>query len=232
MSPRVLIVDDEEAIVKLVAFNLQKDGFKTLTASDGQKAWEIIQQEKPDLIVLDVMLPEMDGFTLCRLLRQEKITTPILMLTARDEEIDKVLGLELGADDYLTKPFSPRELVARVKAILRRTNEQKPVEDGGKLTFGDLVIYPERYEVQQNGRNVELTPRQFELLLLLCRNTGIVMSREYILERIWGYDYYGDNRVVDVHIRHLREKIETDPASPNYIKTVRGVGYKFQPPES
>ncbi len=228
MSPRVLVVDDEEAIVKLVAFNLQKEGFRTLAAGDGREAWEIIQQEKPDLIVLDVMLPEMDGFTLCRMLRQEKITTPILMLTARDEEIDKVLGLELGADDYLTKPFSPRELVARVKAILRRINGEKPFEDG-QLTFGGLIIYPEKYEVRSNGRLIDLTAREFELLLLLCRNAGLVMSREHILEKIWGYDYYGDTRVVDVHIRHLREKIETDPASPHYIKTVRGVGYKFQP---
>lgn len=228
MSPRVLVVDDEEAIVKLVAFNLQKEGFRTLAAGDGREAWEIIQQEKPDLIVLDVMLPEMDGFTLCRMLRQEKIATPILMLTARDEEIDKVLGLELGADDYLTKPFSPRELVARVKAILRRINGEKPFEDG-QLTFGGLIIYPEKYEVRSNGRLIDLTAREFELLLLLCRNAGLVMSREHILEKIWGYDYYGDTRVVDVHIRHLREKIETDPASPHYIKTVRGVGYKFQP---
>lgn len=231
MSHRVLVVDDEDAIIKLVAFNLQKEGFKTLAAGDGHKAWEIIQQERPDLIVLDVMLPGMDGFTLCRLLRQEKITTPILMLTARDEEIDKVLGLELGADDYLTKPFSPRELVARVKAILRRINGEKPFEDG-QLTFGGLIIYPEKYEVRSNGRLIDLTAREFELLLLLCRNAGLVMSREHILEKIWGYDYYGDTRVVDVHIRHLREKIETDPASPHYIKTVRGVGYKFQPPES
>jgi two-component system alkaline phosphatase synthesis response regulator PhoP len=230
MSPRILVVDDEEAIVKLVSYNLQKEGFDTLAAVDGREAWEIIRQEKPDLIVLDIMMPEMDGFALCRLLRQEKILTPILMLTAKDEEIDKVLGLELGADDYLTKPFSPRELVARVKAILRRTDQRKPSEEG-PLTFGDMVIYPGKYEVQRGGKDVELTPREFELLLFLCRNAGLVLSREHILERVWDYDYYGDTRVVDVHIRHLREKIEIDPGSPVYIKTVRGVGYKFQQPD-
>jgi two-component system alkaline phosphatase synthesis response regulator PhoP len=233
MSPKILVVDDEEAIVKLVSFNLQKEGFETIAAYDGREALELIHREHPDLVVLDVMLPEMDGFALCRLLRQEKISTPILMLTAKDEEIDKVLGLELGADDYLTKPFSPRELVARVKAILRRTaepSEPKASKDT-QLTFGELVIFPGRYEVRCGGKEVELTPREFELLLLLCRNAGLVLSRERILEQVWGYDYYGDNRVVDVHIRHLREKIEKDPGTPLYIKTVRGVGYKFQQPE-
>ncbi|MGB4505100.1 MAG: response regulator transcription factor [Syntrophaceticus sp.] len=230
MSARILVVDDEEAIVRLVSYNLQKEGFDTLAAADGREAWEIIRREKPDLVVLDIMLPEMDGFALCRLLRQEKILTPILMLTAKDEEIDKVLGLELGADDYLTKPFSPRELVARVKAILRRTDERVSSEEG-VLTFGDMVIYPEKYEVQRRGEDVELTPREFELLLFLCQNAGLVLSREHILERVWDYDYYGDTRVVDVHIRHLREKIELDPSNPIYIKTVRGVGYKFQQPE-
>lgn len=233
MSPKILVVDDEEAIVKLVSFNLQKEGFETIAAYDGREALELIHREHPDLVVLDIMLPEMDGFDLCRLLRQEKISTPILMLTAKDEEIDKVLGLELGADDYLTKPFSPRELVARVKAILRRTSEpsEPKASKDTQLTFGELVIFPGRYEVRCSGKEVELTPREFELLLLLCRNAGLVLSRERILEQIWGYDYYGDNRVVDVHIRHLREKIEKDPGTPLYIKTVRGVGYKFQQPE-
>ncbi|HHW39563.1 MAG TPA: response regulator transcription factor [Syntrophomonadaceae bacterium] len=229
MTSKILVVDDEESIVKLVSFNLNKEGFQTVAAGDGNEAWEKIQQEKPDLIVLDVMLPGMDGLTLCRLMRKEGLTTPILMLTARDEEIDKVLGLEMGADDYLTKPFSPRELVARVRAILRRTGERER-EGEEHLEFGELEVFPARYEVRLAGETVALTPKEFELLLLLCRSAGLVLSREYILQKLWGYDFYGDARVVDVHISHLREKLEQDPAHPRYIKTVRGVGYKFQSP--
>lgn len=229
MTSKILVVDDEESIVKLVSFNLNKEGFQTIAAGDGNEAWEKIHQEKPDLIVLDVMLPGMDGLTLCRLMRKEGLTTPILMLTARDEEIDKVLGLEMGADDYLTKPFSPRELVARVRAILRRTGERER-DTGEHLEFGDLEVFPGRYEVKLAGEPVTLTPKEFELLLLLCRSAGLVLSREYILQKLWGYDFYGDARVVDVHISHLREKLEQDPAHPRYIKTVRGVGYKFQSP--
>ncbi|MGB9791763.1 MAG: response regulator transcription factor [Thermacetogeniaceae bacterium] len=229
MTSKILVVDDEESIVKLVSFNLNREGFQTIAAGDGNEAWEKIQQEKPDLVVLDVMLPGMDGLTLCRLMRKEGLTTPILMLTARDEEIDKVLGLEMGADDYMTKPFSPRELVARVRAILRRTVEREREEEE-RLAFGDLEIFPGRYEVKVAGEPVALTPKEFELLLLLCRSAGLVLSREYILQKLWGYDFYGDARVVDVHISHLREKLEKDPAHPRYIKTVRGVGYKFQAP--
>jgi two-component system alkaline phosphatase synthesis response regulator PhoP len=231
MSAKILVVDDEESIVKLVSFNLNKEGFQTIAAGDGSEAWEIIQRDKPDLIVLDVMLPEMDGFSLCRLLRQEGSAIPILMLTAKDEEIDKVLGLEIGADDYLTKPFSPRELVARVRAILRRSGE-KGHDQEERLEFGDLVVFPGRYEVNLQGEQLFLTPKEFELLLLLSRSAGLVLSREYILQKLWGYDFYGDTRVVDVHISHLREKLEQDPARPRYIKTVRGVGYKFQPAAS
>lgn len=229
MTPKILVVDDEESIVKLVSFNLNREGFQTISAADGHEAWEKIQTEKPDLVVLDVMLPGMDGLALCRLMRQEGYTTPIMMLTARDEEIDKVLGLEMGADDYLTKPFSIRELVARVRAILRRTVEKEP-EQGEQLSFGDLVIFPGRYEVKLGGEQITLTPKEFELLHLLTRSAGLVLSREYILQKLWGYDFYGDARVVDVHISHLREKLEKDPAHPLYIKTVRGVGYKFQVP--
>ncbi|MDH7577184.1 MAG: response regulator transcription factor [Bacillota bacterium] len=229
MVSKILVVDDEESIVKLVSFNLNKEGFHTISAGDGREAWEIIQREKPDLIVLDVMLPEMDGFSLCRLLRQEGFKTPILMLTAKDEEIDKVLGLEIGADDYLTKPFSPRELVARVKAILRRTGEKERNSEE-RLDFGDLTIFPRRYEVRLKGDQLALTPKEFELLLMFGRSAGLVLSREYILQTLWGYDFYGDTRVVDVHISHLREKIEEDPGHPRYIKTVRGVGYKFHEP--
>jgi two-component system alkaline phosphatase synthesis response regulator PhoP len=227
MSAKILVVDDEESIIKLVSFNLNKEGFQTIAAHDGNEAWEIIQRDKPGLIVLDVMLPEMDGFSLCRLLRQEGSAIPVLMLTAKDDEIDKVLGLEIGADDYLTKPFSPRELVARVRAILRRAGEKERDQEE-RLEFGDLVVYPDRYEVDLNGAQVFLTPKEFELLLLLCRSPGMVLNREYILQKLWGYDFYGDTRVVDVHISHLRDKLERDPAHPDYIKTVRGVGYKFQ----
>ncbi|MDD2478196.1 MAG: response regulator transcription factor [Candidatus ainarchaeum sp.] len=230
MSSKVLIVDDEEAIVKLVSFNLEKEGFETLAAYDGREALDIIRREPLDLVVLDVMLPEMDGLSLCRQLRLEGIHIPILMLTAKDGEIDKVLGLEIGADDYLTKPFSPRELVARVRALLRRTKGSKD-EPEELLKLGSLEIFPLRYEVRRDGRELDLTSREFELLLLFCQNKGIVMSREQILEKVWGYDFYGDARVVDVHIRHLREKIEIDPSNPRYIKTVRGVGYKLQLPE-
>lgn len=229
MSAKVLIVDDEEAIVKLVSFNLEKEGFETLAAYDGCEALAMIRREPLDLVVLDVMLPEMDGLSLCRRLRQEGIYLPILMLTAKDGEVDKVLGLEIGADDYLTKPFSPRELVARVKALLRRTKEVKEPED--RLKLGQLEIFPLRYEVRRDGRELDLTSTEFELLLLFCKNKDIVMSREQILEKVWGYDFYGDARVVDVHIRHLREKIEIDPGDPHYLKTVRGVGYKLQQPE-
>ncbi|HBG22151.1 MAG TPA: DNA-binding response regulator [Peptococcaceae bacterium] len=230
MSSKILIVDDEEAIVKLVSFNLEKEGFETLAAYDGREALDIIRREPLDLVVLDVMLPEMDGLSLCRQLRLDGIQVPILMLTAKDGEIDKVLGLEIGADDYLTKPFSPRELVARVRALLRRTKEAKD-EPEELLKLGSLEIFPLRYEVRRDGRELDLTSREFELLLLFCQNKGIVMSREQILEKVWGYDFYGDARVVDVHIRHLREKIEIDPSNPRYIKTVRGVGYKLQQPE-
>lgn len=228
MSAKILVVDDEESIVKLVSFNLNKEGFQTVAARDGNEAWEIIQRDKPDLIVLDVMLPEMDGFSLCRLLRQEGSAIPILMLTAKGEEIDKVLGLEIGADDYLTKPFSPRELVARVRAILRRSGERSQDQEE-RLEFGELVVFPGRYEANLQGEQLFLTPKEFELLLLLSRSAGLVLSRECILQKLWGYDFYGDTRVVDVHISHLREKLEQDPARPCYIKTVRGVGYKFQP---
>lgn len=227
MNAKILVVDDEESIVKLVSFNLNKEGFQTIAARDGNEAWDVIQRDKPGLVVLDVMLPEMDGFSLCRLLRQEGSTIPILMLTAKDEEIDKILGLEIGADDYLTKPFSPRELVARVRAILRRSGENERNQEE-RLEFGDLVVFPGRYEVDLRGEQLFLTPKEFEVLLLLCRSPGLVLSREYILQKLWGYDFYGDTRVVDVHISHLRDKLEHDPAHPNYIKTVRGVGYKFQ----
>ncbi|MDA8233466.1 MAG: response regulator transcription factor [Clostridia bacterium] len=228
---KILVVDDEQHIVELVKFNLEKEGYQVVCAHDGATAIKKFQEENPDLMVLDIMLPEMDGLEVCRRLRSlpNGSDVPVIMLTAKGEEVDKVLGLEIGADDYMTKPFSPRELVARVKARLRRlVKEEKQSGDGQVLTYGDLVVYPENYEVMVKGRKQDLTPKEFELLKLLLTNRGKVFTRDYLLERIWGYDYYGDTRTVDVHIRHLRQKIEEEPGNPIYIETVRGVGYRFK----
>ncbi|MDN5343965.1 MAG: two-component system, OmpR family, alkaline phosphatase synthesis response regulator PhoP [Clostridia bacterium] len=222
---RVLIVDDEPAILELVAFNLEQAGYATSTASDGAEALEKVAAEKPDLVILDVMLPKVDGFEVCRSIRARG-NTPILMLTARKEEVDRVLGLELGADDYLTKPFSPRELVARVRAILRRAAES-PRQEDETLSVGALSINPASHVVTVKGKPVDLTLKEYQLLQLLAENRGRVFSREALLERLWESEYYGDTRTIDVHIRHLREKIEENPSNPRYIITVRGVGYKF-----
>ncbi len=229
MDRKILVVDDEKSIVDILKFNLKKEGYKTVEAYDGDEAVKKGLAEKFDLILLDVMLPKMDGFGVCRKLR-EKISTPILMLTARAEEVDKVLGLELGADDYITKPFSVRELMARVKANLRRVEAE--VKDNGStgntfITSGDLVINVEKYEVKKRDEVVELTFREFELLKFLASQTGRIFSRENLLEKVWGYEYYGDVRTVDVTVRRMREKIEDDPSNPCYIITKRGVGYYF-----
>ncbi|MCR4430072.1 MAG: response regulator transcription factor [Tepidanaerobacteraceae bacterium] len=228
---KILVVDDEPHIVELVRFNLEAGGFKVFEAVDGQKAIELAQSEKPDLILLDLMLPGIDGLEVCRILRQQKPTQdiPIIMLTAKSEEIDKVLGLEMGADDYITKPFSPRELTARVKAVLRRSSSSEKNENSIKI--GNLFMDIEKHEVLVAGEKQEFTPKEFDLLKLLASNPGKVFSREYLLENIWGYDYLGDTRTVDVHIRHLRQKIERDSEKPVYIETVRGIGYKFNKPE-
>ncbi|MGG3821075.1 response regulator transcription factor, partial [Geobacillus thermodenitrificans] len=187
--------------------------------------------EQPALIILDLMLPKLDGVEVCKRLRQQQIMTPILMLTARDDEFDKVLGLELGADDYMTKPFSPREVVARVKAILRRTDLAQPAaEPSERLVIGELEIFPERYEATVGDKPLELTPKEFELLLHLARHKGRVLTRDQLLSAVWNYDFAGDTRIVDVHISHLREKIEEDTKKPVYIKTVRGLGYKLEEP--
>jgi two-component system alkaline phosphatase synthesis response regulator PhoP len=229
MANKVLVVDDEKSIVRLVTFNLEKEGFTTLEAYDGEEALQKTREANPDLIILDIMLPGLDGLEVCRRIRREGMQPAVIMLTAKDHEIDRVLGLELGADDYITKPFSPRELVARVKAVLRRTAKQgESPRSGEAIKTGGLLIDPERYEVKLNGRPVELTPKEFELLDFLARNAGKVMSRDILLNHIWGYTYDGDTRIVDVHVSHLREKIETNPKNPVYIKTIRGVGYKFQ----
>ncbi|KGX93386.1 PhoP family transcriptional regulator [Pontibacillus halophilus JSM 076056 = DSM 19796] len=232
MAQRILIVDDEESIVTLLKYNIEQSGFETEVAYTGREALDQANEQSFDLIVLDVMLPEMDGMEVCKQLRQKQVDTPILMLTAKDDEFDKVLGLELGADDYLTKPFSPREVVARIKAILRRSiarvNETK--DDMEEIALGDLKIYPEQYEATIKGQGLEFTPKEFELLLYLTKNKGRVLSRDQLLSAVWNYDFVGDTRIVDVHISHLREKIEPDTKKPVYIKTIRGLGYKMEDP--
>ncbi|MCR4436307.1 MAG: response regulator YycF [Clostridiales bacterium] len=227
MNKKILIVDDEKNIVDILKFNLKKEGFETMEAYDGEQAVDMALSQKPDLILLDIMLPKMDGFTVCRKIRQES-STPILMLTAKEEEVDKVLGLELGADDYITKPFSPRELMARVKANLRRTVPEESLKSAGNcIRCGSVVIDMDRYEVRRDGTVIELTLREFELVKFLALQPAQIFSRESLLEKVWGYEYYGDVRTVDVTVRRIREKLERDPANPEYILTKRGVGYYF-----
>jgi two-component system, OmpR family, alkaline phosphatase synthesis response regulator PhoP len=229
---KILVVDDEQSIVTLLEFNLQKAGFDVVKAMDGITAVQLADTENPDLIVLDIMLPGLDGMEVCKKLRMEKINTPILMLTAKDEEFDKILGLELGADDYMTKPFSPREVVARIKAILRRSGQQQEKEqeatDESVIAIGKLKVFPEKYEVYFDRERLELTPKEFELLYYMATHPGRVMTRDQLLNAVWNYDFVGDSRIVDVHISHLREKIEEDTKQPIYIKTVRGLGYKLE----
>jgi len=224
-----MVVDDEEALVRLITYNLSKEGFSTLAVYDGNEVVPMVLQEKPDLIILDLMLPGKDGIEICRELRREKVKTPIIMLTARDDEIDRVLGLELGADDYVTKPFSVRELCARVKAVLRRKNDPtEPVKSDQEIVAGKFIIKPEKYEIYYNGNLLELTLKEYELLELLIRNKGRVLKRDYLLQVLWDYNDSISTRVLDVHISKLREKIETDSRDPKHIKTVRGLGYKFE----
>lgn len=229
---KILIVDDEENIVQLVSYNLEKEGYEVIAAYDGKSALNKINFEKPDLILLDIMLPELDGLEVCRALRKEEATAqiPIIMLTAKSDELDKVLGLELGADDYMTKPFSPRELLARIKVRLRRNlgnEENLPEIKKEEINIGTIVMHPAKYEVLINGHKKEFTLKEFELLKLLITNPGKVFTRDYLLNRIWGFDYSNDTRTVDVHIRHLRQKLEDDQGKPQYIITIRGLGYKF-----
>lgn len=231
MTKKILVVDDEASIVEFVRFNLEKEGFSVSVAYDGEDAIRQARDETPDLVILDLMLPGIDGIEVCRCLRLET-NVPIIMLTAKTEEFDKVLGLSVGADDYVTKPFSPRELMARVKAILRRqsmNSEQITGEkDGGKTCIGHLEIDVDRFHVAVHGESVELTPKEFDLLRVLIANRGKVLTRDFLLEKVWGYEYGGDTRTVDVHIRRLRQKIEDDDSSPVYIQTVHGVGYRFK----
>jgi two-component system, OmpR family, response regulator len=220
---KILVVEDDPTLLALLKYNLVKEGFQINTANDGLQGLDLARTSKPDLIILDLMLPRMDGLEVCRILRKET-TTPIMMLTARAEEMDKVLGLELGADDYLTKPFSMRELVARVRALLRRTE----VHADSLIHAGEIEIDLNRHKTTYRGVVVELTPKEFDLLVYLLRNRGQVFSREILLNKVWGYDYAGDTRTVDVHIRWLRQKIEAEPNHPVHLITVRGVGYKFE----
>ncbi len=219
----ILLVDDEPHIIELASMYLQQDGFRTIGAGDGIEALERAAQEAPDLMVLDLMLPRLDGWEVCKQVRAES-DLPILMLTARDDDIDKIVGLELGADDYLTKPFNPRELVARVKAILRRTGPRRSDESVEVLQLGNLVIHPARHEALVNGNPVDLRAKEFDLLLALVEHEGIVLSREKLLDLVWGFDFYGQTRTVDVHIAHLRNKLVNCTAE---IETVWGVGYKI-----
>ena len=234
MAEKILIVEDEAALRETLAYNLKKEGYAVESAGDGRSALDTARRTKPDLLVLDLMLPELDGFEVCRILRKES-AIPILMLTARDDEIDRVVGLEVGADDYLTKPFSMRELLARVKAQLRRSRllresvDQPATEHPhNRLDFGDLVVNLTRREATMNGEPIQLKPQEYELLVFFGEHKGRMLSREFILERVWGWDFIGDSRTVDVHVRWLRQKIEADPAQPKRIITVRGGGYRFE----
>ncbi|MGO4929143.1 response regulator [Fundicoccus sp. Sow4_D5] len=252
---KVLIVDDEQSILTLLEYNLAQSGYEVVTAMDGKTAYKLIKKETFDFIILDIMLPGMDGMDVCRRVRRDRINTPILMLTAKDDEYDKIIGLELGADDYMTKPFSPREVLARIKAIFRRTDVELDLDSSQSVTsnindeadkkfamdtdeeaeevikIGELEIYSDRYEVRIADKEIEVTPKEFELLLYMATRKGRILSRDQLLNRIWNFDYAGETRIVDVHISHLREKIEKDTKNPEYIKTVRGFGYKFEVPE-
>lgn len=226
MDKKILIVDDEKPIVDILKFNLEKEGYKTIEAYDGEQAIEMAYTSHPDLIILDVMLPKMDGFSVCKKVRQ-RLTCPIIMLTAKEEVVDKIIGLELGADDYMTKPFSIRELVARIKANLRKhTIQEEDMEiDSSNIRIKDLLLDSEKYVVIKDGNIIDLTMKEFEVLKLLATNAGQVFTREQILKSVWGYDYYGDLRSVDVTVRRIREKIEENTAEPRYIITKRGIGY-------
>ena len=228
---KILIIDDEKPISDIIKFNLNKEGYETITAFDGREALKKFEEESPDLIILDLMLPELDGLEVAKEVRKTS-HIPIIMLSAKDSEFDKVIGLEIGADDYVTKPFSNRELLARVKAHLRRTEniesavaEENASTTGSEIVIGDLEILPDAFVAQKRGEDIELTHREFELLHHLATHMGQVMTREYLLETVWGYDYFGDVRTVDVTIRRLRPKIEDTPSRPEYILTRRGVGY-------
>lgn len=223
---KILVVDDEEHIQELLKFNLESSGYRVFCCGNGTDALKFARSEKPDLVLLDVMLPGIDGYDVCKEIRKDNSISniPIIMITAKSEELDKILGLELGADDYLTKPFSLRELLARVKAVLRRTTIM-PIDKSYR--FDNIVVDFEKHEVTKDGNRIELTLKEFEVLEILIKNKGRVITRDFLLDKVWGYEYIGETRTVDVHIRHLRQKIEDDDKSPRYIETIRGVGYRF-----
>lgn len=231
---KVLIVDDEPSIVTLLTFNLEKEGYQVTSATDGMEGYELALNHSFDFLILDVMLPNLDGIEITKKLRQEKIETPILVLTAKDDPIDRILGLEIGADDYLTKPFNPREVVARMKAIFRRIEprsaKNETEEPQELITVGKIIADVNNYQVTVDGKAIVLTPKEFELLVYFMRRKERVIDRDTLLDRIWHFDFDGQSRIVDVHVSHLREKIEDDPKHPQYLQTVRGFGYKFQEP--
>jgi len=228
-ADKVLVVEDDANLLETLKYNLHREGYDVLTAADGEKAVEVARAQRPALIILDIMLPGMNGFEVCRILRKD-MNVPILMLTARSDETDRIIGLEIGADDYVTKPFSVRELLARVRAMLRRSKMTEAVSSAApvSLKIDDLEIDIARHRASLAGAGLELSPKEFDLLVFLARNQGLVFSRAQLLEKVWGYDFAGDTRTVDVHVRWLRRKIETDPARPARIVTVRGTGYKLE----
>ena len=236
MLKTILVVEDEVSIATLLQYNLERGGFEVLLAHDGKVGLEMAIEHSPDLILLDLMLPTMDGMEVCKELRSQRRNIPIIMLTARDDEFDKVLGLELGADDYMTKPFSPREVIARVKAVLRRFSPVQPQEveepENAVFQFGKLQVFPNRFEAFLDEEPLEFTPKEFELLVYLLENKNRVLTRDQLLSAVWNYDFAGDTRIVDVHISHLRDKIEENSRKPKFIKTIRGIGYKFEEPKS
>lgn len=226
---KILVVEDDRNLLDTLEYNLRREDYEVITAVDGEQALESARKENPDVIILDIMLPELSGLEVCRILRKE-MTVPILMLTARNEEVDKIIGLEIGADDYMTKPFSMRELLARIRAMLRRTEMtllQQPAPEGKILKINELEIDTDRHLVTFKGKELDMSPKEYDLLVFLATNKGIVFNREQLLEKVWGYDYAGDTRTVDVHIRWLRQKIEANPSKPEKLITVRGAGYKL-----
>jgi DNA-binding response OmpR family regulator len=224
--PTILLVEDETLLADTLRYNLEREGYTVLTAADGMTGLDLARAEKPDLLILDVMLPKLDGFSVCRILRREA-NIPIMMLTARQDEVDRIAGLELGADDYVIKPFSLGELLARVRAILRRSDRQPAGVEREVLAADQLKVDTGSRRVFRAGEEIALAQKEFDLLVCLMRNRGMALSRDLLLERVWGYDFPGDSRTVDVHVRWLREKIELDPSKPHYIQTVRGIGYRF-----
>jgi len=229
MISKIFIVEDDINLQEAIRYNLRKEGYDVVTAGDGEQAIDVARREKPDLIILDIMLPKINGFEVCRILRND-MTVPIIMLTAKADETDKIVGLEIGADDYMIKPFSMRELLARVRAMLRRSKMTETISaaEAESLKIDTLEIVEARHRVSLSGNILELTPKEYDLLLFLAKNKGLVFSREQLLEKVWGYDFAGDTRTVDVHVRWLRQKIEADPGRPMFLVTVRGTGYKLE----